>query len=301
MYANVLRAGTLTDQRVVDRVSANMVPTHFNNNDPTRDKLSSSALLWRSILKQKDLQGQGIWIVAPDGKVIAGMSAEIDGRPSERKGNGPGAPWRSNPKFADAVVQLLDSSLREYGRVSKRDVAAKPLPFRGCGVKPDGGVRLVVYNRADSGLAFSVNLAKDEWQAFLPPKFENGERWTLPEAVAGQFAPVISPYADTRFRPKPCDLKSAELVAEIESLDSQVARIRLTGKWQADWKHDGNEHSIGDATADGVAVYDVATKSMRSILMVFDGKYSFTTKPEQPHKPQAWAAVVRWRMEGQAE
>src|SRR5215213_1607318 len=168
MYANVLRAGTLTDERVVRRVSDSFVPTHFNNNDPTRDKNDPSAVHWRAILKQKDLQGQGIWVVGPDGKVIAGMSAEKDGHPSERQGNGPGAPYRPNPKFADAVVELLDTSLAKFGPVSPRVAKAKPLPYRGAGLRPDGGVRLVAYNRADNGLVFSVPLVKDDWQAFVP-------------------------------------------------------------------------------------------------------------------------------------
>src|SRR5262249_33420266 len=206
MYANVLRAGTLNDERVVRKVSANFVPTHFNNNDPTRDKNDPSAILWRSILGQKELQGQGIWIVSPEGRVLSGMSAEQDGHPSDKKGNGPGAPWRANPKFADAVVELLDKTLEQFGPVPPRNAKPQPLPFRGAGVKPDGGVRLVVYNRADNGLVYSVNVTQEDWAAFKPPKNEVGSQWALPDSVARIFAPVLSPYADTRFRPKPGDV-----------------------------------------------------------------------------------------------
>src|SRR2546423_373438 len=99
MYANVLRAGTLTDERVIRRVSAYFVPTHFNNHDPTRAPDDPGALLWKSILRQKDLQGQGVWVVAPDGTVLGGMSAEVNGHPSDRVGNGPGAPYQPNPRF----------------------------------------------------------------------------------------------------------------------------------------------------------------------------------------------------------
>ena len=102
MFANVLRAGTLNDERIVRKVSASFVPTHFNNNDPSREKDAPSAVLWKSITRQKPLQGQGIWIVAPNGDVIGGMSAEVDGHPSDKVGTGPGAPWRSNPKFTEA-------------------------------------------------------------------------------------------------------------------------------------------------------------------------------------------------------
>src|SRR6516162_3140002 len=136
MYANALRAGALTDDRVIRRVSANFVPTHFNNNDPTRSPLDASDILWKQILRQKDLQGQGIWVVAPDSTVIVGMSAEVDGHPSEKTGNGPGATWKPNPRYIDAVVEMLDKALREFGPVAPRSVKPEPLPYRGAGVKP---------------------------------------------------------------------------------------------------------------------------------------------------------------------
>ena len=40
---------------------------------------------------------------------------------------------------------------------------------------------------------------------------------------------------------------------------------------------------------------------MRSLLMIFDGTYSYTTNEKQPHKAQSSAAVVRWRLVGEAE
>lgn len=300
MYANVLRAGTLADERVARRITDHFVPTHYNNNDPTRDRNSPSAVLWHSIVKQKELQGQGIWIVAPDGTVLAGMSAEINGKPSDRKGNGPGAPWQPNRRFADATVELLDSTLKSYGPVSRRAAKTQPLPFRGAGVIPDGSVRLVAYNRADHGLVFSVNLSKDDWQAFAPPKLVLNERWTLPESVARKFAPVLSPYADTRFRPLPDDLNAAELTAQVETLNAKQARVRLTGKWNGDWKHDGNEQSLARATADGILVLDPATREPQSLLMLFDGTYSYAN-PSRGHKPEPLAAFVRWRLAGDAE
>lgn len=301
MYANVLRAGTLTDERVVRRVSDSFVPTHFNNNDPSRAPDAPSAVHWRAILKQKDLQGQGLWIVGPDGKVLAGMSAEKDGHPSERQGNGPGAPYRTNPKFADAVVELLDTSLAKFGPVATRMAKPRPLPYRGAGIRPDGGVRFIAYNRADNGLVFSVSLTKDEWQAFAPKTTNVGERWSLPEAVARNFAPVLSPYADTRLRPRPQDAKFASLSAEIESADAHRAVIRLTGRWQVDWTHDTTEHSVGAATAEGIAIYDRDAKAVKSLLLIFDGTYGYTTKPGQVPKPTGSAAVVRWRLDGEEE
>ena len=301
MYANVLRAGTLDDSRVVERLTAYFVPAHFNNDDPTRGRFDPNQVLWLDILKQKDLQGQGLWIVAPDGKVLAGMSAEINGHPSERKGDGPGAPWQANRRFADAAVEMLDQVIKDHGPISRRDAKPQPLPFRGAGIKPDGGVRLIAYSKSDGGLAFSVPLSKEQWEAFTPNKTEVGEKWTLPDAVAQQFAPVLSPFADTRFRPRCCDLKSAELSATVEKGGGKQIQIRLKGRWRADWTHDNSEHSVGSATATGIAVFDVETKSVRSLLMIFDGTYGYTNPSVLIAKPRMVAAVVRWRLDGPAE
>jgi hypothetical protein len=300
MYANVLRAGTLNDPRVVRLVVANFVPTHFNNNDPTRDKDDPGHQLWKSIKAQKELQVQGVWVVAPDGRVLGGMSAEVDGQPSDRVGNGPGAPFRPNPRFADAVLVLLGRTLREFGPVAPRDVKPQPLAFRGAGVRPDGGVRLVVYSRADNGLVFSVPLTQGEWSAFTPPQLAAGQRWSLPEAVARQFAPVLSPYADTRFRPRPAEATRAELHAVVEAVDAAQAQIRLSGRWEVDWVHDGTEHSTGAATAEGLLVYDIGPARPVKLLLVFDGTYAYTTG-SGPARRQASAAVVRWRLDGPAE
>jgi len=135
----------------------------------------------------------------------------------------------------------------------------------------------------------------------VPPAVAVGKRWTLPESVAREFAPALSPLADTRFRPRPSDLRSAELMAEVENLDGQRAQIRLAGRWHADWRHDGDEHSAGTATAEGVAVYDLSRKSVRSLLLIFDGSYSYTTHEGHSHRPSPFSAVVRWRLDGDAE
>jgi hypothetical protein len=290
----------LNDERVVKRVSTNFVPTFFNNNDPTRDKNDVSRLLWDSIKRQMPLQGQGLWVIAPDGSVLGGMSAEIDGHPSERAGTGPGATWKANPKFISAVLEMLDKSLLKFGPVAPRVEKAKPLAFRGAGVKPDGGVRSVVYNRADNGLVFSVPLSREQWAAFVPPDSAT-RRWNIPESVARQFAPVVSIHGDTRLRPRPEYTKLAELNAEAESTNGDRMMIRLTGNWQVDWRHDGNEHSLGSASAEGIAVYDQRNKNVRKLLLIFDGTYGYTSRDGQPYRPQAFSAVVRWRLEGEPE
>ena len=265
-------------------------------------KDSPSAKLWRSITAQKELQGQGIWIVGPDGKVIGGMSAEVDGHPSERLGNGPGAPWQANPRFADAVVELLD---RIAAEVRAGDASATPsrsrCRFAAPASNPTAACGSWRTTGPTAGWHSASRLTKDEWQAFAPLKIAVGTKWTLPDAVARQFASVLSPYADTRFRPRTGDLSIATLEAVVHSADERHARIRYKGHWKADWKHDDREHSIAAASAEGFAIYNLEAKAMRAFVLLFDGTYSYTSNPAQRHEPKPVAAVVRWRLKGNPE
>jgi ketosteroid isomerase-like protein len=44
----------------------------------------------------------------------------------------------------------------------------------------------------------------------------------------------------------------------------------------------------------------VKRNAIRSLLLVFDGTYSYTTNATQQHKPQSVAAVVRYQGTGKA-
>ena len=116
----------------------------------------------------------------------------------------------------------------------------------------------------------SLTLSAKEWAAFVPPKTDVGTTWALPETVCRQFCRVLIPSSDQSSMPLPADAKLARLNGTVESLDNGLARIRLTGAWEAVHLQEGDTKRPirGTATAEGFAVYDVKEQSIRSILIL---------------------------------
>ena len=87
--------------------------------------------------------------------------------------------------------------------------------------------------------------------------------------------------------------KLARLNGTVESLENGLARIRLTGAWEAVHLQEGDTKRPirGAATAEGFAVYDVKEQSIRSILILFSGIYG----PPNDEAVCAAGAVVEWQ------
>lgn len=255
--------------------------------------------------RQKD-QYQGVWIVSPEGRVLAGRQEYKD--------------------FKNGAVELLetiDAGLKAFGDVTPREAkATQPLPHRGLGVQADGGVSLALYGRQvlgggrhtipagiESSCAWywdgalrpdgpimidSLALPADEWTAFAPARPEAGAAWSVPEGVARKFTRLLSASSDQSGMPRPEDAKIATLQATVESVEGGVARLRFTGRWEMMHLVEGDPKrpQYGAATAEGTGLYDVEGKSMRSLLLVFDG----TIRSSRPDAtPNRTGAVVEWR------
>jgi hypothetical protein len=271
-----------------------------------RQSQDTGGELFRSVQRQKD-QYQGIWIVSPQGRVLAGHH-EI----------------KNQERWVQEVSETLDAALRCFGPVSPRLVkSTNPLPFRGRGAQPDGSVCLAIYCRqmmgggqqsAPAGVAAarrwvwegalrhdgppvidSLTLTAKEWAALAPPKTDVGTTWSVPEAVARQFCRVLIPSSDQSTMPRPEDATRARLTGTVEAITEGVARIRLAGAWDAVHlqEEDPKRPLRGAATAEGFAVYDVKQKAIKSVLLVFSGTYG------TPHDEAVCAAgaVVEWRRE----
>src|SRR5262249_27115515 len=139
----------------------------------------------------------------------------------------------------------------------------------------------------------SLTLTAKEWGALAPPKNQVGSTWAVPEAVARQFCRVLIPSSDQSAMPRPDDAKLAKLEGLVESVGDGLARIRLTGSWEAVHLQEGDAKRPlrGAATAEGFAIYDVKRRAMHSVLLVFSGTYG------RPHDESVCAAgaVVEWQ------
>jgi hypothetical protein len=260
--------------------------------------------LFRSIQRQKD-QYQGIWIVSPAGKVLAGHHE-----------------FKSRESWSQEVLDTAKAALKAFGAVPPRQVKlTDPLPFRGQGTQSDGSVCLAIYARQMLGggkrsvpagvhasrhwlwdgalrpdgpaVIDSLTLTAKEWTALAPPKNQVGSSWTVPETAARQFCRVLIPSSDQSAMPRPDDAKLARLEGTVESIEDGLARIRLRGKWEAVHLQEGDEKRPlrGEATAEGLAIYDVRRQAMHSMLLVFSGTYG----PPNDESVCASGAVVEWQ------
>jgi hypothetical protein len=304
----------LSNAEVIRRVSQAFVPAAINLYR-VRQARDGSRELFESIQRQKD-QYQGIWIVSPDGKVLAGKHEYADFE------NG-----------ALELLQTIDAGLTAFGPLEPRRVRPTTgrtvlahticdfLPFRGQGVRDDGSVDLALYvrqvlgggresipsgvepdrawlwdgpHRADGPPVIdTVALSAGEWRAFVPPAVEPETSWSLPEEVARKFTRLLTASSDQSAMPRPEDATLAELDCHVESVSGGEARIRLSGRWEMSHaiEDDKNRLQFGAASARGVAVYDTQAKMLRSFLLVFDG----TLRHGRPDaSPSRTGAVAEW-------
>src|SRR5207248_17159 len=112
-----LRAGPLSDDDVINQVSKSFVPVAVNLYK-IREAPGSAGDLFRSVQRQRS-QYQGIWIVSPDGKVLAGHH-EV-----------------KNPtQWAREVLDTIVAALAACRPVQAREpIATDPIPNRGRGLR----------------------------------------------------------------------------------------------------------------------------------------------------------------------
>ena len=269
-----------------------------------RQAQDGSGEFFRSIQRQKD-QYQGIWIISPDGQVLAGHHD-----------------FKSAETWAQEVVETIDVALNSFGDVTPRVTkTSEPLPFRGRGVQPDGSVCLAIYARqmlgggrqcapagtADSRLWIwdgkirpdgpividSLTLSDKDWASLTPPDTKPNTTWQIPDVVAQRFCRVLVPSSDQSAMPRPDDAKFVRWSASVDSVDDGLLRIRLSGEWRALHliEDDASRPVQGVATAEGFAVYDLKRRAMKALLLVFSGTYGHPNE----QSVSANGAVVEWQ------
>ncbi len=274
-----LRAGPLSQDDVVRRVSANFVPVALDRKVLLQGKGQE---LLKSLQRQKP-QYHGLWIVSPDGRVLA---AHSESKAKDRE------------SWTREIVETLETALRSFGPVAPRKVGPVDLqPYRGTGLRPDGSVSLAVHCRLmhkgarDGPVAFdTLTLGEKEWARLIPPRVALGEKWTVPDALARKLCRIVSPVSDPEFMPLPEDAKVAELEAEVVSIEGGAAAIRLAGKWETEHLTSAKKPMRASATGEGLAIFDVRQKTMRSFLLVTTG--TFVDAPTS--SPRETGAVLEW-------
>jgi hypothetical protein len=298
-------------------VSHDFVPAAINLYR-VRQANDGSRELFHSIQRQKD-QYQGVWIVSPDGKVLAGRHDYADFNNGARE-----------------LLETIDVGLTAFGPVKPRRVRPTEtaagqtisaemisdfLPFRGKGVRDDGNVDLALYVRQMLGggrqtippgiepdrawlwdgqfrpdgppVIDTVVLSAEQWRTFSPPAVESGASWSVPAQVAREFTRLLTASSDQSAMPRPEDATLAELQCMVESVSGGEARIRLSGRWEMVHaiEQDKDRMLFGAATARGIAVYATKAHVLRSFVLVFDGTIRHGSPDASPNRT---GAVAEW-------
>jgi hypothetical protein len=269
----------LSDDAVIQRVSANLVPVAVNLYK-TRNAPDAGGKLFRSVQRQKD-QYQGIWIVSPDGKVLAGHHNIKD-----------------HKTWALEVLTTIDEGLQSFGHVEPRQVeVTEQLPFRGQGVQSDGSVSLAIYTRClhngkSDGPAVldSLTLGAEEWAAFAGEIERAGAEWIIPDRVTRKLCRVLSPSSDQSTMPHPEEVTRAEGNAIVREIREGVAWIEYRGRIDASHLYEGKT-SHGTARLSGWGLLDLSTKKLKSVRLIFDGTHRAAPPWDSPRQI---GAIVEW-------
>jgi hypothetical protein len=229
-----------------------------------------------------------LYLVDADGKVLASHQQ-----------------FTSDKTWTNEVLADLKPGLKAFGDVKPRDAKhVDPLPYRGTGVRDDGGVVLAVYLRYGiKGIPLrevpdptidSLPLSATDWAAWSPAKPFEGTTWTVPEGVARRFSRVLGP-SDEDSMPRPKEVRSVQFTGKVHAVEDGVAYLTYEGHIKGSHETQSNKGKChGEATLTGVGSYDVKKRRMLSLTLVFDGVFRSVKPYDQPAK---YSGVVEWRRE----
>jgi hypothetical protein len=224
--------------------------------------------------------------VSPDGKVLASHQN-----------------FKSEKTWPKEVLADLRPGLAAFGPVTARHFhKVDPLPHRGVGYLKDGGVCLGVYLRYSiKGIPLrelpnptidSLVLTAEEWQAFLPAAPKAGHTWKISQTVARKFSRILGP-GDEDSMPRPHEVKPVRFTGKVQKMKNGVAYLAYEGGITGAHNTQSNKGLChGDAKLTGVARWDVKTKRLLAMTLVFDGVFRNVRPYDQPAK---YSGVVEWR------
>jgi hypothetical protein len=265
-------------------VTRNFVPVAANLYK-IREAKDEAGDFFRAARKQKN-QYQGIWIVAPDGTVLAGHQD-----------------FKSRESWTGEVLAAIDTALDKAGTLSVRHPEPKDvLPYFGKGVESDGSVTLACHMRyfhqgkgIGQGALDAAHFDAKEFTEFAPPDLVKGKSWNLPAKISTQFSRCLSNVSDKSTMPRPDEVTAVDMTGTVERVRNGVATISYAGHIAALHPHPFNKNYVTKAHARmrGVGTYDVERKEMVSLLWIFEGASRNVQPPAREDSP--FAAVVEWR------
>jgi hypothetical protein len=239
------------------------------------------------VQKQRPAQYQGLYLVAPDGKVLASHQN-----------------FKSDKTWAQELLADLQPGLKAFGTVKERTVEpADPLPDRGVGLRADGSACLAVFLRYPiKGIPLrelpnptidSLVLTGADFGELSPPKVEEGAAWELSQAVSRKFHRVLGP-GDEDTMPRLHEVRSVALSGRVKRVKGGIACLSYSGTIAGSHEMQSNRGKCqGEARLTGVGVYDTKSRKLLSLVWVFDATFRFPPPNDKSARP--YSGVVEWR------
>jgi hypothetical protein len=249
-----------------------------------REQKGAAGDFFRGVQRQRPAQYQGLYLVAPDGKVLASHQN-----------------FKSDKTWPQEVLADLGPGLKAFGPVEARDARRRdPLPRRGSGLHADGGATLAAYLRyAIKGIPLrelpnptldSLPLTAKELAELAPPRAAAGSGWELPEALGRRFSRVLGP-GDEDSMPRPHEVTSLRLTGRVRAVEGGVAQLVYEGALAGSHLNQAKKRTHGEVKLTGVGRFDVKAGRLLSLVWVFDGVYR---GPPPYDQPAAYSGVVEW-------
>jgi hypothetical protein len=270
---------------VIRFLSRNCVPVALNLYEIRKAK-GTAGDFFRNVQKQRPAQYQGLYLVGPEGKVLASHQN-----------------FKSDKTWPQEVLADLEPGLKAFGMVTPRGVRRfDPLPERGVGLRADGGVCLGVYLRIiykgaplrelPNPTLDSLVLTADEWKVLAPAAGEAGRTWAVPEAAGRKFSRILGP-GDEDTMPRPHEVKTVQFTGKVQSVANGVAYLTYEGRITGAHNTQSNKGLChGEAKLTGMARYDVKASRLLALVLVFDGTYR---GPGPYGQPIPYGGVIEWR------
>jgi hypothetical protein len=271
---------------VIRFVATNTVPVALNLY-VIRKQPDAGGDFFRAVQKQRPAQYQGLYLVAPDGKVLASHQN-----------------FKSHKTWTQELLADLEPGLKAFGDVKPRDVRrSDPLPQRGTGMRSDGGATAAIYLRYSiKGVPLrelpnptidSLPLKASELSELAPTKPEVSVSWEIPETLARQFSRVLGP-GDEDSMPRPHEVTAMKLTGKVGAVEGDIAHLVYEGTLTGSHLNQAKKRTHGEVKLIGAGRYDVKAGRLLSFVWVFDGAYK---GPPPYDQPRVYSVVVEWTRE----
>ena len=272
----------MNNAEVVELIGKHFVPVALN-----ADRLPKSEA-GNFFKKLKRRWPQGLWVVTPEGETIAFHYHQ----------NVPGASYSKNAQlWIDGTIAMLKEAIEELRLQPDRKVRGlNPFPDRGSGFGEKQTMRLTVNviglrrgQQDGPPVVDSILFSKENWQPFAPVD----GRCAIPEDVAKQFAPALSPMTDSILAPIPSDLSQASIIGRVTRSSGNLQVIRYSATFASKHYRDGDRSYpiMTESKGEGVGVYDGTSRQFQSMTWVLKGTFTMGSKGSLIDT----ASVVEWK------